>query len=405
MTSTPTLSFDYLLVGGGLGNALIALALREQRPEARVALVEQHAAVGGNHVWCFHAGDVDDAARPFVSRLVGARWPRYDVRFPQLSRTLEAPYAAVRSERLAEVVQQAFVGRTGSRLLLNARAARVTDRSVTLDTGQELRAPVVIESRGPAALDAGRHAGYQKFLGLELKLKRPAPIRHPLLMDACVPQRDGFRFLYALPFSQDRVLLEDTYFSDSSELDRERLESEIIGYAQQNGFDIDYVAREETGVLPLPTRLARLENPAPGGPFVAGYQGAWFHPVTGYSFPVAARLACAVARSTADELRGRVWPALLREQRTQLRFCLLLNKLFFGAFAPEERRNVIERFYRLPEDSVQRFYAMTLSRADRARILCGRPPRGFSLTRALLPRQSDTPTPPSATSTPDGALS
>ena len=89
--------FDYLLVGGGLGNALIALALFETRPRARVALVEQHGALGGNHVWCFHAGDVDATAQPFVSRLVGTRWPRYDVRFPELTRTLEEPYAAVRS--------------------------------------------------------------------------------------------------------------------------------------------------------------------------------------------------------------------------------------------------------------------------------------------------------------------
>lgn len=381
--------FDYLLVGGGLGNALIALALFDARPGLRVGLVEQRGSLGGNHVWCFHAGDVDSAARPFVSRLVSARWPRYEVRFPELARTLEEPYAAVRSERLNQVVQEAFIGRTGSRLFLDARAVRVTDRSVTLETGQELHARTVIESRGPEALNTGPRAGYQKFLGLELKLRRPAPIDHPLLMDALVPQRDGFRFLYALPFAPDRVLLEDTYFSDSPELDRERLEAEILGYAEKNGFHIDYVAREETGVLPLPTRLPKLDNPAPNGPLVAGYQGAWFHPVTGYSFPVAARLASAIAQADPAALRAQVWPMLVREQRSQLRFCLLLNQLFFTAFAPGERRNVIERFYRLPPDAVRRFYAMTLTHADRARILCGRPPRGFSLKRALSGSRSE----------------
>ena len=383
MAQAPRSDFDYLLVGGGLANALIALSLFERRPGVRVALVERHAALGGNHVWCFHAGDVDAAARPFVSQLVGACWPRYEVRFPELARTLEEPYAAVRSERLDQVVREAFVGRAGSRLFLNARAVRVGEQSVTLEDGQALHATTVIESRGPDALTSGPRAGYQKFLGLELKLRRPSPIQHPLLMDACLPQRDGFRFMYALPFSPDRVLLEDTYFSDSPELDRNRLEAEIIAYAEQHGFDIDYVAREETGVLPLPTRLPKSDNPQPNGPLVAGYQGAWFHPVTGYSFPVAARLASAIANADPASLRDQVWPALVRQQRSQLRFCLLLNQLFFGAFAPEERRNVIERFYGLPPDAVRRFYAMTLTRTDRARILCGRPPRGFSLKRAL----------------------
>ena len=46
------------------------------------------------------------------------------------------------------------------------------------------------------------------------------------------------------------------------------------------------------------------------------------------------------------------------------------------------RRNVLERFYRLPEAIIRRFYALSLTRADRLRIICGRPPRGLSLTTA-----------------------
>ncbi len=376
-------TFDYLLIGGGLGNCLIALSLLKARPELRVGLVEQHAALGGNHIWCFHAGDVEPEARALVSELVVMSWPRHEVRFPELKRTLEEPYAAVRSERLNQVVTAAFEERPGSRLWLGERAVRVTANSVTLASGQSLDAAVVIESRGPDAFTKDSRAGYQKFLGLELKLRRPCPVQHPILMDALLAQRDGFRFMYVLPFASDRVLIEDTYFSDSPALDRELLAAEIMGYAVANGFDVEGVVREESGVLPLPTRVSHDPNPGPDGPLVAGYQGCWFHPVTGYSFPVALRVASAIALADPLALRTRVWPALLREQRSQLRFCLLLNKLLFGAFAPEQRRNVIERFYRLPTESVRRFYAMTLTNTDKARILCGRPPRGFSLMRAL----------------------
>lgn len=383
MTSAARPAFDYVLVGGGLGNALIALALFAKRPAARVALVEQRASLGGNHVWCFHAGDVEDETHHFVSPLVGARWPRYEVRFPELARTLDEPYAAVRSERLHEVVRAAFERQPGSRLFLQRHAVEVGAEHVILDDGERLTAPIVIESRGPEAFATDASAGYQKFVGLELKLRRPSPITHPLLMDALVPQHDGFRFMYALPLAPDRVLLEDTYFSDSKLLDRGHLEGEVLSYAERNGFEVDHVIRIETGILPLPTRVPRLVGPAPDAPLVAGYQGGWFHPVTGYSFPIAVRVASAVAAADPARLRSEVWPALQRRQRGQLRFCLFLNRLFFGAFAPTERRNVIERFYRLPPDAVRRFYAMTLSHGDRARILCGRPPRGFSVARAL----------------------
>jgi lycopene beta-cyclase len=382
--------FDYVLVGGGLGNALIALAVFEAQPRARVALVEQASAVGGNHLWCFHAGDLPES-HDFVTPLVGARWPRYEVRFPELQRTLDESYAAVRSEQLAEVVQAAFRRRPDSRLVLGARASHSSAHRVQLADGSELAGRVVIESRGPEAFSAGARSGFQKFLGLELKLKRPCPLRAPLLMDALVSQQDGYRFMYVLPFEPDRVLLEDTYFSDTSELDVPRLKRGIFEYAAQNGFDIAEIVREEVGLLPLPTRPPRLARPAEDAPLVAGYQGGWFHPVTGYSFPVAARVAAAVASCDAERLRSTVWPRLLRAQRAQLRFGTLLNRLFFDAFAPEQRHHVIARFYGLSPELVRRFYALDMTPADRARIVCGRPPRGFSVSRILSGGGSPSP--------------
>ena len=382
MTDARQTRFDYVLVGGGLASSLIALALFQHRPGARVALVEQRAQLGGNHLWCFHAGDVG-ADCDFVTPLVTRRWPSYEVRFPRLERTLEEPYAAVTSERLDQVVQRAFGQRPGSRLLLSRTAHQVGATGVLLDAGEELRGSVVIESRGPAAFDCSAGAGFQKFVGLELELRRPSPLQTPLLMDALVPQVDGFRFMYGLPLAERRILLEDTYFSDGPELDTPRLEAEILAYAAKHGCEVTQVVRRETGVLPLPTALPRLAEPSPESPLVAGYQGGWFHPVTGYSFPVAVRLARAIASTATDALRQQAWPALLREQRSQLRFGVLLNRLLFSAFAPEERSGAIERFYRLPAESVRRFYSLSLTHSDRLRLLCGRPPRGFSLPRVL----------------------
>jgi len=45
--------------------------------------------------------------------------------------------------------------------------------------------------------------------------------------------------------------------------------------------------------------------------------------------------------------------------------------------------HVFERFYGLPDALVHRFYALELTAFDRARILVGRPPRGFSFAHAL----------------------
>ena len=381
MSRSSPLHFDYLLVGGGLAGSLLALALFQHRPKARVGLVEKQAHLGGNHLWCFHAGDVEDEAAELVRPLVVQRWPAYEVRFPDLSRTLDEPYAAVTSPRLDEVVQTAFAERAPSQLFLEETARRVTAREVELASGRTLTADVVIESRGPEAYTAAAGTGFQKFIGLELEVRPPSALITPRLMDALVPQKDGFRFMYALPLAPDRVLLEDTYFSDSAELRPPELEAEIIAYADQLGLDVVAVRRRESGVLPLPISAPALKEPGPDAPLVAGYQGGWFHPVTGYSFPLAVRLACAVAGAEPSELRTRVWPALLRRQRSQLRFAVVLNRMLFTAFESDQRYRAIERFYRLPVASIRRFYALDLTASDRLRLVCGRPPRGFSFPR------------------------
>ena len=370
-----TAGFDHVLVGGGLQNGLLALALRARQPKARVALVEREATLGGNHTWSFHDGDVPEAAREWVEPLVTHRWPAYDVRFPGLGRTLRHAYATIPSARLDAVVRQRLDA-PGCAVITGRAAVAVSARAVRLDDGRTLEGGLVVDARGPGARPAGG-AGFQKFVGLELRLERPAAPARPVVMDATVPQLDGFRFVYVLPLAADRVLVEDTYFSDAPALDREALRARALAYAEGAGLSPVAVVREEEGVLPLPW-AGPLPRPfAP--PLVAGFAGGFFHPVTGYSFPVAVRLASLLASLPAERAFGPELDALARRHRSQARFAHLLNALMFGAYPPASRWHVLERFYReMPEDTVRRFYALDLTVADRARLLLGRPPRGFS---------------------------
>src|SRR6188768_371680 len=140
--------FDYVLVGGGLQNALVAEALLAARPTLCVALVERSGALGGNHTWCFHAGDVPPEAMPFVAPFLVRSWDRYSVEFPDLSRTVEARYAAVTSERLAAVMRRR-ARRSNLTVLLDTAAVRIEPRRVTLASGGVLDGDVVIDARGP----------------------------------------------------------------------------------------------------------------------------------------------------------------------------------------------------------------------------------------------------------------
>jgi len=175
-------------------------------------------------------------------------------------------------------------------------------------------------------------------------------------------------------------LIEDTYYSDTAAIDAEALRQRVLEYAKRSGIQVREVLRQEHGVLPLPEVLPA--TPVASGPWLAGYAAGLFHPTTGYSLPVAVRLASCLAQSEPAQAQGD-YGAFCQRQRGQARYCTLLNRLLFRAFAPDERYHVLEHFYRLPEPTIRRFYALELSPADRARILCGRPPDGFSLRRWL----------------------
>ncbi len=378
--------FDLVLVGGGLQNGLIALALRRRQPALRLCLIESGPALAGNHTWCFHASDAGPEDAELVAGLAEHNWQSYRVLFPRLERELATGYSMLSSERLAELVTKAFVGAPGSGIELNAHAVDICADRVVLADGRVLRARAVIDATGPERheLLSGK-SGYQKFVGLEVRTHTAHGLTSPILMDARVEQQDGFRFLYVLPLAEDRLLLEDTCFSGSKELDYDLFCERIHAYAEEQGYAIDELVRAEKGVLPLPWAGSVPPHHA-DQPIRAGYGGGWFHPVTGYSFPIALRIASFIAKSSIDQLRAEGLTSLRSDQERQMKFAYRLNKMLFTWFAPQERYNVLERFYTLDEGIIRRFYALQLTGIDRARVLVGRPPRGMSYKAAFLGR-------------------
>ena len=376
-----------VLVGGGLQNGLIALAALRASPDLRIAMIERADSISGNHTWCFQRRDVPASIAPVVDAITTYRWDGYTVHFPCGQRSIDEPYAGTTSTALAAAVRAAFADSPRRQLMCGVAATDVGANRVALQTGDTMTADLVVDARGPDQFPAGGRSarGYQKFVGLELALARPHRLNRPILMDATVPQVGGFRFFYVLPLAVDRVLVEDTTFSRDPSLDLVRLERNCLRFAEDNGFLVESVIRTETGVLPMP--WASVPTP-PRSPLRAGYGGGWFHPATGYSFPIAARLAAFIAGRTPSKVIGPALVNVWRAHDRQVRFCHRLNKLLFQWFVQGEEWHALERFYQLPAALIARFYALDTTWMDRARILVGRPPGGFSLRARLAARDS-----------------
>jgi len=375
-------TIDVAIAGGGLAGGLIALALVRARPELRLALVEGGEVLGGNHRWSWFASDLDgaDAGRGalLLDQLRLSRWKGYAVRFPAHARDLPTAYRSLASSDfdagLRRLLPEGAI-RTGRRV------AALDARGIDLEGGERIEARAVIDARGiDGAPGRIRHlrGGWQVFMGRRLRTSRPHGVERPVIMDAAVDQHGAYRFVYTLPLGGDELFVEDTYYADAPALDRNSLSGRIDRYCAALGWDGEPLDHE-TGVLPVVTggdfAAFQAAHRAPGVA-VAGARGGFFHPLTSYTLPFAVETALAIAREA--DLPGEQLSAMLearaRDHWRRTAFYRRLGRMLFGAGEAEDRYKVFERFYRLPAPLIERFYAARSTRADRMRVLCGKPP-------------------------------
>ncbi|MBV9015605.1 MAG: lycopene beta-cyclase CrtY [Alphaproteobacteria bacterium] len=359
-------------MGGGLAGCLAALALAMRRPEVPLLLLEQESGFGGNHIWSFFDTDLETRHRWLVSPLVSHRWTDHEVRFPGRCRIIAIGYNSLCSATLDRVLRERL---RPDQYRLGCRIAAIGPGELQLETGERISAGTVVDARGGFRPD-GLVLAWQKFLGRFYRFERRHGSARPMIMDATVSQTSGYRFVYTLPFAENELLVEDTYYSNRAELDVPRLRRTVDDYVHARSWNPDNVVEEESGVLPvvLGGDVARLWGSTPVARL--GLAGGFFHPTTGYSLPDA--VANAAALTEQRDLSSPALYALLKYRAVHLwesrSFYRLLNRLLFDAAPPLARYRVLEHFYRLPMGTIARFYAGRLSSWDKLRILSGRPP-------------------------------
>ena len=377
---------DVLLAGAGLANGLIALAIRKARPDLRVLLLDRAAGASDGHTWSCHDTDL---APHWLDRLKPIRrgdWPDQEVRFPDHSRRLRAGYGSIDGRGLMRAVTDA-----GAEIRWNSPVDDL-DADGAMAAGSRVTSRCVIDGRG-AKPSSHLAVGFQKFVGIEIETDSPHGIRRPVIMDATVPQQDGYRFIYLLPFTPTRILIEDTRYSDGGDLDDDSLAAASHAYALAKGWT-GHEVRRERGILPI-----ALAHDAEAfwadhatGAVPVGLRAGLFHPVTGYSLPYAAQVADVVAglarqdRLTTDGLRTALRDFAVARAR-QDRFLRLLNRMLFRGCPPDRRYTLLQRFYRMPEGVIERFYAGRLTHADRLRIVTGKPPIPLGQAFRCLPER------------------
>ena len=381
--------FDIVIVGGGLAGGLTALALHQAQPQYRLAVVEAGKTIGGNHRWSWFDSDLDDRGRALLEPIRKTEWTKgYDVSFPELKRTLHTGYTSMSSVDFHEGIVRTLP----SEALYLGRAANAIDaKGVTLDDGTRLASRLVVDARN---FQPSQHlrGGWQVFMGRQMRLDEAHGEDRPMIMDADVEQLaphgngSAYRFVYVLPLSSHDVFIEDTYYADDPLLDRAALSGRIDQYAREKGWLNGTPVGHEAGVLPVLTGGdfdAYQDEVRVPGVVAIGARGGFIHPLTSYTMPIA--MGNALALADEAELPPAQMVALFearaRRHWQSTGYYRLLTRFLFFACAPEKRFVILQRFYGLGQNLIERFYAARSPLKDKARVLWGKPP--VSIPRAM----------------------
>ena len=371
-TTTPP-DYDYVLVGGGAAGLSLAyhLALEPRLAAKRVLLIEPEPKDQNDRTWSYWTNEPE-----LVDSIVAREWHLLAFRTPGFEQVFDLGayrYCTVRGLDFYQLVQRALAERPAQFTVVQGRAAAVenTSRGVLVHTeaGQQYTASYAFDSRPPTVVPQPEKYRYllQHFVGWEIETDRdifdPDVVE---FMDFRGAQHQEARFMYVLPFSARRALVEYTLFSPQV-LTKADYEAALTAYMRDTlGLaPTDYhLVAEEVGAIPmtdhpLPSRLgARIIN--------LGTRAGRAKPSTGYAFrriqAQSARLVAALAAT------GQPPPDPVGD-RWQFQFfdTLLLDIMQRQG---EASRDIFqELFAHNPIERILRFLDEKTSWADNLRVL------------------------------------
>lgn len=361
-TAVPVLEYDYLIVGGGASGLSLAYHIAQEPRLAgqRVLLVEPDTTKADDRTWRYWA----TGETPFAA-VETHRWEQLVIRTPGFEKVLQlAPYRyrMVRAGEFYAFVDAALAARSQQFTRLTGRVTALAEAPdghgavATLADGRQLKARYVFDSRLPKLKrDPARYRYLeQHFLGWEIETDDDAFDPGTMqFMDFRVPQREQTRFVYALPFTPRRALVEFTVFSEQV-LQKAEYEAELRAYLTEHLGGRPYrVVAEEGGSIPM------TDHPLPARPSAhvlnLGTRAGRSKPSTGYTFARvqrhSARLVAALATTghppadaTGDQWQFGLFDTLLLD--IMQRRGELVRDIFHQLF----ERNPVQRIFRFLDE-------------------------------------------------------
>ncbi|MEM6570306.1 MAG: lycopene cyclase family protein [Planctomycetota bacterium] len=363
---------DIAILGGGCAGLSLAVQLVERGLDGvRVVVLEQRPEYVRDRTWCGWSV-VPHAFQDCVDHA----WSRWQVRGSGECYTHSSAryrYEHIPADRFYASAQERIAASSGAALRTGVDVHGVHDlggsHRIRTSSGDVVAETIVdARSSSPRRVSSGL---LQHFRGWEVTTA--APVFDPetvTLMDFDVVQDDGaVHFLYVLPFSPTRALVESTVLSPDL-LPEAEYEARIEEYvARRFGTRIQEIGYVEAGAIPMTTDAMPPDARGPR----AGTAGGAVKASSGYAFHAIQRTTAELAtRLLAGTASGSV------AARSRLDAWMDGVFLSFLQHNPERGAEVFLRLFRsVDSDTIVRFMMEVPTTTDRLQFVTAMPKTPF----------------------------
>lgn len=278
--------FDYIIAGSGCAGLSLAVQLkRSQIPFKKVLIIDKEQKDHNDRTWCYWTNKTSN----WFDEIVYKRWDKFYFRSNQTNVELHLkPY----QYQLIRGID--FYSYCLNELKQDPRFEFVSDEIVELNTKENIgiirtaktsySAKYVFNSAIRVHNVKADHVNYvQHFKGYVVETQMECfDADCPVFMDFRVPQHNDCRFVYIIPFSKTKALIEYTGFSRAILKDEEydtELKNYIQSFLKLGDYKIEHI---EKGVIPMAE--SEFINPFGERVINIGTAGGYSKPSTGFTF-------------------------------------------------------------------------------------------------------------------------
>ncbi|MGI8555970.1 MAG: lycopene cyclase family protein [Pyrinomonadaceae bacterium] len=275
--------FDYIIAGGGMAGLSLAFYFdKSLLCDKKILIIDRDPKQSNDHTWCFWERE-KSAFEEIVFRRWKTLWFHGTRGFSKLLDTGDYEYKMIRAIDFYKFVF-AKINKNPNIEFFRADIQTIENETVKTDQGEFIAAEFIFDSATRKNYDNPKYRNLrQHFLGWTIETEKEVfNSDEPTFFDFRVEQKDECRFIYILPFSSRKALIEFTVFSDNL-LAQNEYEENLKKYITEKLKIENYKITEiERGIIPM------SDEPHPQFPapkiIRIGTAGGYVKPSTGYSF-------------------------------------------------------------------------------------------------------------------------